>query len=155
VRTRPTAVVRLEGALALAHGRLSRSTARNGAGRRSDEMCSGRNVLVRDGARRNARSAQPSTDAVPTRVRSAVREGQTAPVQPFGGSPTPKGTPEKRGACRTPPGRSPLRILRPSTACERRPMSVSVPPSEGRGREPGARFRHPSSARCPAPASSP
>jgi hypothetical protein len=58
VRTRPAAVVRLEGALALAHGRLSRSAARNGAGRRSAEMCSGRNVLVRDGARRYARSAQ-------------------------------------------------------------------------------------------------
>ena len=34
VRTRAAAVVRLEGALALAHGRLSRSTARNDAGRR-------------------------------------------------------------------------------------------------------------------------
>jgi hypothetical protein len=35
VRARPAAVVRLEGALALAHGRLSRSTARLDAGRRS------------------------------------------------------------------------------------------------------------------------
>ena len=37
VRARPAAVVRLEGALALAHGRLSRSTARDEAGRRSAE----------------------------------------------------------------------------------------------------------------------
>ena len=104
--SRPAAVVRLEGALALAHGRLSRSTARIEAGRRSAECALDGtcwSAMVLDGARR----AQPSADTVLTSVRSAVREGQTAPVQPID-------PPLCHAEWRTPPAPSPHRILRHS-----------------------------------------
>src|SRR6185312_11639143 len=85
-------IVRLEGALALAHGRLSRSAARIGAGRRSalvlDGWCGGDALsrcaavaiaLVRGDARRTLVGSRPPADTVDLRVRSAARGGQTAP----------------------------------------------------------------------------
>jgi hypothetical protein len=105
VRTRPAAVVRLESALALAHGRLSPGRRRGSVPAAGLFWCwtvvrDGAAVvvlcrdpeptviaLVRGGARQALVRTRLSTDTLEARVRSGARGGQTAPVAPLGGVP--------------------------------------------------------------------